>query len=191
MPTTYDYQTAAHALWGEAGDFIHECHKKHLPLFPGLPEQLPMVIGITAYGHCLGLTRHVDVGLESMRISIASNLFKEGTHVVSDTVLHEMLHCWLGATGRQSAHDSDDWYNACMALAPKVLGREINLTRKRRKSVRKPNPDWYPDSGLPKTIVRKVPVEGLEWTHADVVRFPHPFRPDDYPAGRVIEVSTY
>lgn len=191
MPTTYDYQTAAHALWGEAGDFIHECYKKHLPLFPGLPEQLPMVIGLSAYGRCLGLTRDNDPALEVMRISIASNSFKHGTAAVSDTVLHEMLHCWLIATGQQCDHDTDDWYTACMALAPKVLGHEINLTRKRRKSVRKPNPDWYPDSGLPKTIVRKVPVEGLEWTHRQVATFPHAFRPDDYPAGRVIDVPTY
>ena len=189
--TTPNYEEAARALWGEAGAFIHQCYQKHLHLFPGLPEQLPMVIGLTAYGGCIGLTRGSEPALESMRISIASPAFKDGADVVSDVVLHEMLHCWLIATGRQSKHDSDDWYNACMKLAPQVLGHEVELQRKRRKSVRVPNPIWEPGSDLPKTVVRKKPVEGLKYTHAQVVHFPHAFRDNGYSGGRVIDVPTY
>jgi hypothetical protein len=62
-------------LWGEAGAYAHDVYAAHRPLFPELPEQLPIVIGITAYGHCLGLTRGSKSG---PRITLAFNLFATG-----------------------------------------------------------------------------------------------------------------
>ena len=189
MTTTY--REAAVALWGEAGDYIHQAYQDHLPLFPLLPDSLPMVIGLGAYGRCIGLSRVGLPEFDQGRISIMSNLFKAGTNVVADTVLHEMMHVHLWTQGLHTDHDSVDWYAECNRLAPDVLGRELNLKRGQdRKSVRVPNPEYVEGGDAPKTLVRKVAVD-VEHGHADVARFPHPFRPDDYPAGRIITVPSY
>lgn len=51
------YRDAAVTLWGEAGEYVHGVYSRLLPMYPGLPAELPVVIGITAYGGCIGLTR--------------------------------------------------------------------------------------------------------------------------------------
>jgi hypothetical protein len=64
-----------------------------------LPDESPSVIGITAYGACIGLTQGwresgPDHGSQSSR-----DLFKRGRHWVDDTVVHQMLGSWLVLTG--------------------------------------------------------------------------------------------
>lgn len=190
MTTTY--QDAAEKLWGRAGAYVHEAYRAHLPLFNNLPDEMPIVIGLSAYGKCAGFTRGGHPALDGPRISIMSNIWHLGTGFVSDIMCHEMMHVSLILGGRNSDHDSGDWYAECNRLAPKVLGRELNLKRGQdRKSVRVPNPEYVEGGDAPKTLVRKVAVD-VEHGHADVARFPHPFRPEGYyPAGRVIEVPTY
>ena len=196
------YRDAAVKFWGEAGAYAYDAYARiRAPLYPELPDQLPIVIGLTAYGHCLGLTR--GYWQHGPRISLPPEIFRGttavgakrhvtgGTRRVDDVLTHEMLHAWLFATGRQHAHDSADWYEAVQRLSAAVLGHEL-VTRRGadRKSVRVPNPAHEPGNGTPKTIVRKEPVK-TAIQHADIARWPESFRPDDYDWGRPIECPPY
>lgn len=183
------YRDAAVALWGEAGAYVHDTYSRlRAELFPELPEQLPIVIGLTAYGRCLGLTR--GEWTHGLRITIASPLFAAGHGRVADVVLHEMLHAWLGVTGQPAGHDTEAWYAAVRRLSPRVLGFPVEARRGRqRRSVRVPNPRAG-SPGQPATVVRKAAVEGTV-AHADVARWPGPFRPDGFDYGPTLECPTY
>lgn len=133
------YRAAAEALWGEAGDRIRR------ELYP----ELPVVIGITAYGHCEGLTR--SRWSHGPRISLFSSAFGRGPRYVDDILTHELLHVWLALSGLQIHHDSDNWYQQVLRLSLAVLGHQVDARRGAdRKSVRVPNPGWQPGSDLPK-----------------------------------------
>ena len=188
---TITNRDAAIKLWGEAGAYAHDAYARFRKLyFPDLPEQLPIVIGLTAYGHCVGLTR---VGWEhGPRIGLHSTmLFWKGNRRVDDTLLHEMLHAHLMLAGLNYDHDGPDWYEALRELSPTVLGHELDIKRGAdRKSVRIPNPEYEPGNGKPKTLVRKVPAN-LGWTHDMVSRWPSAFRPEGYDWGKPIMCPTY
>jgi len=193
----YSYHEAAVTLWGEAGAAVHDSYAHWRgALFPDLPEQMPIVIGITAYGACVGLTRHrparlpIVIGItagsggteptyfrrdSTARISIASNLFAHGRGAVADVLVHEMLHIHLLQRGEDPGHDAEPWYAAVRRLSPAVLGRELDVRRGgARRSVRVKNPRAGED-GQPATLVRKVAVTSAV-PHAQVARWPTPFR---------------
>lgn len=187
---TVSYRAAAAALWGDAGIYAHEAYAELRPLlYRELPRQVPIVIGITAYGHCAGLTRcDWDHG---PRISLFSSVFGRGACRVDDLLTHEMLHAWLFVTGREVHHDSADWYESVRRLSPAVLGREVDARRgAARRSVREPNPDYRPGGAAPKTRVRKQAVEDVV-QHLDVAHWPWSFRPDDYDWGEPISCPSY
>lgn len=188
-PTT-SYRDAAVTLWGDAGAHAHETYAQlRSALYPDLPDQVPIVIGITAYGHCDGLTR--SGWQHGPRISLFSAAFGRGTRYVDDLMAHEMLHAWLAVTGRETKHDSSDWYGAVRRLSPAVLGIELDARRGAgRKSVRIPNPAYAPGADKPKTLVRKQHVDDVI-SHADVARWPQAFRPDDYDWGTPIRCPAY
>lgn len=174
------YRAAAEALWGEAGLLAHDAYDRvRRDVFDGdLPGQIPIVIGITAYGHCDGLTR--SGWSHGPRISLSSSAFGRGQRWVVDLVTHEMLHVWLGLSELQTKHAGADWYEHVRRLSPAVLGHEVDARRGAgRRSVRVPNPDWEEGGDLPKTVVRKERVDGVI-QHADVARWPHAFRPENY-----------
>jgi hypothetical protein len=183
------YRDAAEVLWGEAGAFAHDAYTRNLHLYPGLPAELPIVCGLTAYGACVGMTR---LGWRAgPRISLFSPLFSAGHRRVEDTVIHEMLHGWLYITGQETGHDSEAWYAALRRLSPEVLGRDLDVRRgAARKSVRIPNPNFGLVDGAPKTLVRKVKVDDAV-AHRDVAGWPHTFRPDDFDWGKPIYCPTY
>lgn len=183
-----DYRSAAEILWGKAGAYVHDSYDQHRPLFPNLPDQLPIVIGITAYGRCIGLTR-TNEALDGPRITIASNLFSRGIRHVDDVMVHEMLHASLILAGKPSDHDTEAWYAAVRELSPHVLGYRLDVKRgSDRKSVRLPNPNYVPGGDAPRTIVRK---ERVASNHEKVSRWPNSFRPDDYDGGPTIPCPTY
>ena len=71
------YRAAAVKFWGEAGACAYDAYDRIRPaLYPDLPAQLPIVIGITAYGHCLGLTRGCWRE-HGPRISLPPEIFQE------------------------------------------------------------------------------------------------------------------
>jgi hypothetical protein len=197
------YRDAAVKFWGQAGAYAYDAYARlRLALFPELPGQLPIIIGITAYGRCLGLTR--GCWEHGPRITLPAEVFqgttaeeakrqlRGGTRRVDDVLTHEMLHAWLVITGRASDHDSEDWYEAVRRLSPAVLGCELDARRgPRRKSVRKPNPAYEPGNGKPKTIVGKEPDPAAIQLHADVARWPGSFRPETYDWGRPIPCPSY
>lgn len=189
MTTTY--RDAATILWGDAGAYAHDAYARlRGELYPGLPESLPIVIGITAYGHCIGLTR--SDWTSGPRITLFSSAFARGRRYVDDILIHEMLHVQLALDGHRTKHDGDDWYASLRRLSPAVLGRALNVRRGAgRRSVRVPNPAWTPGGGVPKTLVRKEQVKGSV-PHGDVARWPHAFRPRGYGAGdSPIECPSY
>lgn len=186
---TTTYRTAAEALWGEAGTYVHDTYDLLRPLYPGLPEQLPIVIGITAYGHVIGLCACTwEYG---PRITIASWQFSKGRLQVADIITHEMLHASLHMTGQATDHGAEPWYREIRRLSPVILGHELDARRGAdRKSVRVPNPAWHEGGDEPKTLVRKVRVQDAV-QHGDVARWPQSFRPDDYDWGTPIRCPSY
>lgn len=187
METTY--RDAAIALWGDAGAYVHDTYTKiRSEHYPELPEQLPITMGLTAYGHCIGLTRTTwEYG---PRISVFSPLFSHRKQV-DDVMIHEMLHAWLFVTGRDHEHKSRAWYEAVRRLSPAILGRELDVQRGAdRKSIRVPNPAYTPGNGQPKTLVRKIRADDAI-RHGDVAGWPGAFRPADYDWGQPIRCPTY
>jgi hypothetical protein len=178
----HDYRAAAVALWGDAGAYVHDCYRDWLPLFPELPDQMPIVLGLSAYGHCSGLSRFSDPQLTGPRISIATQYLKLGANYVRDVMVHEMLHCWLYMTGRDPDHASRDWYEHINRLSPTVMGYSINARRGGdRKSVRIKLADGT-------STVRKEPVTGAV-KHGDVARWP--VRPKGWDRGEPVRCPTY
>lgn len=183
-----EYRDAAVTLWGDAGALAHDLYAKHRANhFADLPESLPIVIGITAYGRCLGLTR---TGWQhGPRISLESRRFAQGENVISDVLLHEMAHASLALAGLESGHDSNAWYAMVRKLSPAVLGCELEVRRGGgRKSVRVANPRAGED-GQPATVVRKQATEAP--AHGDVARWPQSFRPADYDWGTPVDCPSY
>lgn len=190
QPSDSDYRAGAVAHWGEAGAYAHDTYTRlRVAYFPELPAQIPIVIGLTAWGACRGQTRG---GWEhGPRITLHSTMtFGRGRRHVDDTLLHEQLHAWLHVTGRDPSHDSADWYAAVRRLSPAVLGHELDIRRGGdRKSVRVPNPAYEPGVDDRKTLVRKVRAAGSV-AHGRVARWPAAFRPDDYDWGEPIPCPT-
>ncbi|MGH9152804.1 MAG: SprT-like domain-containing protein [Acidimicrobiales bacterium] len=118
MMTTGSLAHAGAALWGPAGAYLYAAYERlQSRLFPELPPELPMVIGLTAYGHCIGLTRSWPSGA---RISVAPKVFAEGARMVDDVLVHEMLHVWLMQTGLDHKHAGEPWYPARYYIGPAI-----------------------------------------------------------------------
>ena len=185
--TPLSYRDAATTLWGEAGTYACAAYDRFRPLYPDVPASLPIVIGLTAYGHCIGLTRtHWVYG---PRITLHSNLFARGRRHVDDVMVHEMLHVWLYLTGQDTDHDSVQRYAAIQRLSPAVLGHAIDVRRGAdRRSVRIPNPRAG-EPGEPKTLVRKVRTAAL--AHDVVAGWPQSFRPAKYDWGARLPCPSY
>jgi hypothetical protein len=183
METTGDYREAAITLWGEAGAWVHDCYDRWHPLYPELPDTLPIVAGITAYGKCIGATE--CTWEHGPRITVHSNQFRRGTEVVADVMVHEMLHAWLHVTGRSIRHKSEDWYAAVRRLSPEVLGHELDVRRgAQRKSVRVKLEDG-------RSVVRKVKVPEFADQHDKVSRWPGAFRPAGWDRGERLSCPSY
>lgn len=178
---------AAAVLWGPAGEYLYATYGRlRNELFPELPASLPMVIGLTAYGRCVGLTRSWPTGA---RISVAPNVFAQGEHMVDDVVVHEMLHVSLLTRGDDHKHAGDPWYAEIRRLSPAVLGRDLDIERPRRHSVRVPNPAYGPTDPR-RTVVRKA-AQDSGGVHAAAARWPVAFRPAGYDFGPPITVASY
>lgn len=179
---------AGEALWGEGGRYAYASYRRLRDLhFPALPDELPIVIGLTAYGHCLGVTR--SPWTNGARITLAPLVFRQGWRIVDDVLVHEMLHASLVAEGRDPKHAGADWYAEVARLSPAVLGHALGVQRPQRRSVRIPDPAYGPDDRR-KTVVRKVSDDD-ERIHAAIARWPVPFRPADYDFGEPIKLPTY
>src|SRR5579884_2856783 len=122
-----DYHKAAEILWGEAGAWsVEEYQRLNELYFSGKLPPVPLVIGLTAYGRCLGLTRHQAIwGGLVPRITLQSSLFARGTANVSDTILHEMVHVRLMLAGLDHSHNGRPWCAEIVRLTPLVLGRVV------------------------------------------------------------------
>ena len=170
--TATTYRDAATALWGEAGAYAHDAYNRWLPRFPELPDELPIVIGITAYGSASGYPRwlaaraaHHD-RVEPLQGRPARRRRHDGPRDA---------HAWLYVTGQsapahKSDHDTEAWYAAIRRLSPAVLGHELDVRRgAARKSVRVKLDDGS-------SVVRKVAKPDYTGpTHEMVARWPHRF----------------
>lgn len=130
MSTNEDYRQAAALLWGDAGDFAAtEFVRLNREHFAGSIPPMPIVIGLTAFGRCIGLTRGGG-WLDSPRITLAPELFNGnrrtsgGPRMISDTLVHEMVHAALILRGEDPEHNGDPWCRLIAELSPAVLGRE-------------------------------------------------------------------
>lgn len=195
MSTHEDYRQAATLLWGEAGDFAAaEFARLNREHFAGSIPPIPLIIGLTAFGRCIGLTR--DSGwLDSPRITLAPELFNGnhrtagGPKMVSDTLVHEMVHAALMLRGEDPDHNSEPWCRLITELSPAVLGSEITARPVRPRRI--PNPDRADNEGAAKTVVVRKPEAGA-MSQAELARWPQCCRPSDYYlGGKPIPVPTY
>uniref|UniRef100_UPI002AD271F5 SprT-like domain-containing protein n=1 Tax=Frankia sp. Cr1 TaxID=3073931 RepID=UPI002AD271F5 len=136
--TIDEYRRAATLLWKDAGKFaVDQFERINNELFADELPPLPILIGITAYGHCTGLTRFQP---EGPRITLSQTLFnKGGPLTVIDTLIHEMDHALLNLRGENAAHNGKPWCDLITELSPKVLGREITVRPVRSRRI--PNPE--------------------------------------------------
>jgi hypothetical protein len=191
--TTYsEYRQAAVWLWGPAGEFAaDEFGRLNREHFAGSITPLPIVIGITAYGACIALTR----GHATPRISLASETFngsgrlRGGPLTVSDALIHEMLHAFLMLRGENPQHNFPPWCRMITELTPGLAG--IEVLAEPVGTMRVPNPDRDTDPAAPKTKVVRRPKPGY-LTQMGLGRWPHSVRPEGYYKDqRPIPVDTY
>ncbi len=178
--TQEDYRSAAQLFWGDAAAYAYDTFARlNRELFAGELPALPIVLGITAYGHCLGVTRHGD----SPRISLHVGLFNRKGHLAVDDVLtHEMVHAHLILRGEDPKHNHDPWCCMITQLSPHVLGRTIIARPVRPRRVK--------DSTSNKSKVVRLADPGA-LTRGQLARWPYSLRPDDYDFGPKIPVPTY
>jgi hypothetical protein len=190
-PTHDDYLHAAVTLWGPAGEYVYctfdELNARH---FDGELPALPIVIGITAFGRCLGLTRHDDrrpAGLP--RITLGSNIFAptehslaQGTQIrhghgeVRDVLLHEMIHARLMLEGKDPTHNGQSWCDEIERLSPAVLRRKVKASPVKPRR-------------LDGKVVRRE-LDGY-LSRQEIATWPGSLRPASWSPGRPIPVDTY
>ena len=194
MSTYEDYRQAAALLWGPAGDFaaaeFARINREH---FAGSVPPLPVIVGLTAYGRCIGLTR--GGWLAAPRITLAPEVFTGnhrspgGTLMVADVLLHEMVHAALMLRGEDPAHNAGPWCAMIEDLSPAVLGHAVDA--RPVKPHRVPNPARETDPAAPKTIVVRRAEDGA-LTQDQLATWPGSVRPGGYyAAGRPLAVPTY
>jgi hypothetical protein len=175
-----DYRQAASVLWGAAGRFaIDEQERLNRRYFAAALPPLPVVIGITAYGRCLGLTRgpeHLTWRTRVPRITLASNLFAEGSARVSDLLLHEMVHAKLILAGLAWQHNSRPWCEEIMRLSPLVADRAILAAPVHPRRIKGQSVRQARDGYL---------------SRAELARWPAVLRGARPPRGEVLPVPTY
>lgn len=202
-PSYETYARAAALLWGEAGEFAAaEFLRLNRELFAMSIPPMPIIIGLTAFGGCIGLTRSA-AWLEAPRITLAPEIFRGsldgpdgspgrvrgGPRQVSDVLLHELIHAALMFRGEDSSHNAPPWCCLITELSPVVLGREISARPVRTKRI--PNPARDTDPDAPKTIVKRLPDDGC-LPQLALARWPHSLRPPGwYDDDRPIHVLAY
>jgi hypothetical protein len=186
----YDaYLEAAAVLWGAAGAFaVREFQRLNRWLFAGMLPPLPIVIGLTAYGKCLGLTRSrgawaAGAGARALpRITLAPEIFQGnhrcpgGQRVVSETLIHEMVHAQLFLNGLDHQHNGRLWCDTIMRLSPQVLGHAIVAAPDTVRRIDGVARRLARDGALPRRVI-------ASW--------PHTLRPTDWDPGPLIAVATY
>jgi hypothetical protein len=195
------YADAAALLWGEAGTYAAaELARINRELFAGSIPPMPVVIAMTPYGHCIGLTG-APRWLESPRVTLAPEIFtgsrdkydgagrwvrgrlRGGPRQVSDVLTHELIHAALILRGEDSQHNGDPWCKLITELSRDVLGLDITARPVRPRRV--PNPARETDPEAPKTIVKRIPHPGA-LDQMQLARWPYCLRPpgwydDDMP----------
>jgi hypothetical protein len=173
VATYRQYRQAVELLWGEAGAFLaDEFERLNNTYFNDELPPLPLVIGLMAYGGCIGLTRHpVEGGHSVPRISIASPLFAQSLGQVSDTLLHEMAHANLVLQGKSSHHNSSPWCAEVMRLSEQCGFDVVALPVHTR---RVPNPERKANRRADKTIsIRPRRARPGALTRKELGRWPH------------------
>jgi hypothetical protein len=194
VATYEDYRRAAALLWGPAGDFaaaeVERLNREH---FAGAAPPLPVIVSLTAWGRCIGLTR--GGWLEAPRITLSPEVFNGnarspgGSLMVSDVLLHELVHAVLLLRGEDAGHNGAPWAAMLTELSPAVLGREVTAAPVLPRRV--PNPARATDPSAPKTRVVRVTEPGA-LTRKQLADWPRALRPDGYYAdGAPLTVPTY
>jgi hypothetical protein len=167
------YRTAAETLWGPAGayavDAFARLNEEH---FDNEIKPVPIVIGITAYGRCVGLTRSTTEAGKP-RITIASNAFAPvainpagrkttapppyGPQMVDDVMVHEMIHALLVQRGEDPSHNGQPFIDEIVRLSPAILGHEIEAVPQVQKRIDGKNIRWTPPGHLDRDSISRWP----------------------------------
>jgi hypothetical protein len=174
-----DYREAAVILWGPAGGFaVDEAERLNRAYFDESLPPLPLVVGLTAYGHCIGATRPDGPWVPDTvpRITLHPMVFRCGTREVGDVVLHELVHVKLILAGLPSKHNTRTWCAEIERLSPLYLARTIQARpvhprRIKGRSVRQALPGYL--------------------SHKELARWPQSCRPPGGDPGPVLAVPTY
>jgi hypothetical protein len=191
-----DYAHATTLLWGPAGEYAAtEFTRLNREHFAGAIPPKPIIIGLTAYGACIGSTLREVSWLESPRITLAPEIFTGnhrtpgGPRMVSDVLLHEMVHAALILRGLSPKHNDAPWCRLITELSPGVLGAKLMARPVRTRRV--PNPARAADPSAPKTVVARLPEPGC-LPQRSLARWPQSLRSATwYDSDRPIHVPTY
>jgi SprT-like family len=114
-----DYCSAAVLLFGEPVSWLYDEFQRHnAHYFGGALQPIPIVVGLSAYGGCLGLTRLAGEWGDAPRITIATQYLKRGRNETSDILLHEMIHALLSQQGENVRHNGAPWCREIMRITP-------------------------------------------------------------------------
>lgn len=189
--TLAEYAAAATLLYGDAAAYAYaEFDRHNREHFANTIPPLPIVFGLTAYGRCLGLTRHPGEWRTHPRITISTPLVNNGgEHAVSDVLLHELVHAHLMLTGQATGPSHGDaWCRVITRLSPTVLGCEITAAYVKPRRVANPAHDTDPTA--PKTLVKREPLPGA-LPQQVISTWPQSLRPADYGPGEPLHIDTY
>jgi hypothetical protein len=202
MATYGDYAQAAELLWGHAGHVATaEFERINTTFFDPAVPPVPVIIGLTAYGRCIGAVRDCRTWLESPRITLAPEIFtgtrtaepKRQVHggilMVADVLVHEMIHADLMLRGLDPGHNAEPWCAAITHLSPQLLGHTVTASPVKPRRI--PNPARETNPEAPKTIVARAGVGG-GLSQAELATWPHCQRPRGYyAAADPIEVPSW
>jgi len=154
-----------------------------------------VIIGLSAYGRCIGVTRSAEDWLAAPRIGLAPEVFN-GNHrtpggalMVADVLVHEMIHAALMLRGEEAGHNGAPWCRMLTDLSPAVLGCAVDARPVLPRRV--PNPERESDPAAPKTVVIRRAEPG-QLPREDLAHWPIACRAANYYTGdKPVWVPTY
>ena len=159
--TLADMRRFAAEAWGELGvNTVKSWAYFNERYFGGVLRPIPIVITPTLpYGR-----RLADCGGRLIRVNVP----KDHNRLVADnnTLLHEMIHQYLGERGENTGHDSEGWRREIMRLTKEITGKEIwagrsKTVRREKQIVRVNEPHADGRQSLPQKQIARWPHDGL------------------------------
>ena len=205
-------RAVAEYYYGAVGTFVYDAYEFINARYYGGDLPVPMIqVGITPFGHCLGLTKSRDgqpkIGLHPSAISPRSTdplIFgysadSLGIRFAYDVLLHELVHVaanyLYGVTDGDSSHNNSTWIAEINRLSPLIGldGVQAEMTKVKRVSIPGETKTGKPATKPAKVNAGNTPLDYISrWPHPLFIqRDPDYYRrqPDSLPFAPTVGVS--